>query len=143
MTPDDEKRRRAAAARKRREEALGRFVINDLPVDADIVALRRDVPDAEKTFGDAAAALMKKLEVKNPFWEELVHEWNELFPALMARPGRMEGDKLFLYVISSTTAFSLKRHLPRMKKILKELPYAPKRLSVAIEIHQYHEPDRT
>ncbi|MBR1870544.1 MAG: hypothetical protein IJ802_01840 [Kiritimatiellae bacterium] len=137
MTSDDAKRRAAAAAHRRREEALGGICINGLPVDADVVALRREIPSAEIFFGKAADGLIARLEVENPFWDEVQRQWMDLFPTLLARPGRMEGDKLYVYVISATTAFTLRRQLPKIKKALKTLPYAPKKLAVLLEIHQY------
>lgn len=89
------------------------------------------------TFGSAVSASLKILTyVPDAFFDSIVDKWQELFPALPAKPGRKEGNKLFLYVKSAPVLFSTRPRLAAVKRALAALPGAPRRLEVYLEIHK-------
>ena len=89
------------------------------------------------SFSSAAeAALSELLKEKNPFFDSLADEWPRLFPDLPARPGYYEDGKLILHVKSSGILFSLRRKLAEIKKRLQELPDAPKKFDVILQIRK-------
>jgi hypothetical protein len=58
-----------------------------------------------------------------------------LFPDCVAKPGRWQDGRLFLYVRTSGQLFGMRTKLPKIKKTLATFPTAPKRFSVNLEIH--------
>ena len=58
--------------------------------------------------------------------EEIIHDADDL---------TLKGGKLFLYVLSAAALFALRPKLPVIKRRLSELPGAPKRLNLRLEIH--------
>lgn len=88
------------------------------------------------TFNSALAAAYQALTVeRNAFYEMLVGNWKALFPDLAAKPGRAEGGRIWLYVRSAPASFAIRPKLPAIRRRLAELPGAPKRLEVRLEIH--------
>lgn len=81
------------------------------------------------------AAFASLIKEKNPFFDRVSECWARLFPNLPARPGRSDMGVIVLYVKSAGILFMMKSHLPRIKKALGELPGAPKRLTLRLEIH--------
>ena len=89
-----------------------------------------------ESFGDAlAAAAEDLLKEKDAFFDSLPVVWDKLFPGLPMRPGRYEGGRIYLYVPNATVNFIMRRKLPHIKKVLSELPNAPKKLELRVEIH--------
>jgi len=122
--------RRDALARRR----LAAHATPGLPVDGDPPELRNRVARA----GDALDALLDEMLVeKNPFFDALVDEWPTLAPDFPARPGRAEGDRIFLYVRTSGQLFALRGKLPALKRKLLARPGAPRKLSLHLEIHAH------
>lgn len=98
--------------------------------------LEPDKRGRHATFGAAIEAAFKDLLTeKNPFFDTLVDRWPTLFPGLPARPGRYEDGKIFLYVRNAPTNFALRAKLPMIKRTLAQLPEAPKKLDLRLEIH--------
>ncbi len=88
------------------------------------------------TFASAVqAAFNDLLTVHDEFFDSLVDRWKELFPALPAIPGRFEDGKIFLYVKNAPTNFAIRARLPAIRKLLLQLPGAPKRIDLRVEIH--------
>lgn len=111
---------------------LAAHVTPGLPIDADAMELRRPIPQ----MGSTMTSLLDELLVeKSPFFDAVCARWNELCPGLVARPGRFENNKLFLYVRSSGQLFGLRSKLSKIKKTLATLPEAPTKFSVHLEIH--------
>jgi len=81
------------------------------------------------------------LRDRSPFFDEIVQRWKSLFPELAARPGKWVSGatpkspgKLFLEVGSAPALFSMRPKLSSIKRRLSELPSAPERFSVHLEI---------
>lgn len=111
---------------------LATRVTPGLPIDADAIELRRPIPQ----MGSTMTALLDELLVeKNPFFDAVCARWEELCPGIVARPGRFENGKLFLYVRSSGQVFGLRSKLTKIKKALAVLPDAPTKFTVHLEIH--------
>ena len=90
-----------------------------------------------ETFGSAiGAALVDLTTEKNPFFDSLADVWKDLFPGSMARPGRYEDGKIWLYVPSAPALFATRMKLPAMRKALERLPGAPKRIDLRLEIRE-------
>jgi hypothetical protein len=51
------------------------------------------------------------------------------------KPGRYEDGKIFLYVQNATASFALRPKLPAVRRALAELPGAPKKIDLRLEIH--------
>ena len=125
---DREKLVRDVAARRRLESRA----TPGLPVDGDAVETR--VP--MQSMGNLMDGILAKLLVeKSPFFDEVCDKWTELFPDCIAKPGRWQDGRLFLYVRTSGQLFGMRTKLPKMKKLLATLPTAPKRFSLNLEIH--------
>ena len=89
-----------------------------------------------ETFNSALAAAYRLLVVEhNAFYDQLVDRWNTLFPGFAAKPGRYENGRIYLYVRSAPASFALRPQLPAIKRRLAELPGAPKRIDLRLEIH--------
>lgn len=109
-----------------------------LPVDGDIPALRRKTPLA----GDFMDSLVEELSKdRSEFFDEAVQLWSQLFPDMKAKPGKWvsgaspkSGGKLFLHVASAPALFALRSKLPSIKRRLSELPTAPSRFTLHLEI---------
>ena len=133
---DPYRKRREKAARIR-EKRMG-AVDFSLPVDGDIPSLRSPVSRA----GDFVDSLVQDLvRDKSPFFDEVVRQWNNLFPELAARPGKWVAGatpkspgKLFLEVRSAPALFSIRPKLTSIKRKLAELPSSPDRFSLHLEI---------
>ena len=89
-----------------------------------------------KTMSSALDAAFKDLITeKNDFFDYLADNWNRLFPGLRMKPGRYEDGKIFLYVQNATASFALRPKLPAIRRALAELPGAPKKIDLRLEIH--------
>ena len=89
------------------------------------------------TFGAAGDAVARALAVEhNAFFDSLVDVWTTLFPNSPARPGRYDGGRIVLYVRSAPALFAFRSKLPAVKRKLAELPGAPKRLDLILEIRK-------
>ena len=88
------------------------------------------------TFASALNAAFKDLTAeRNAFFDRLADEWDRLFPDLPAKPGRYEDGKVFLYVRSAPVNFMMRPKLPMIRRKLAELPGAPRRIDLRLEIH--------
>lgn len=81
------------------------------------------------------AALKDLLTEKNAFYDSLCDNWKRVFPTLPARPGRYEDGTIYIYVRNASTSFVVRPKLRTIKAKLLELPGAPKRLNLMLEIH--------
>ena len=125
---DRKKLARDVAARRRLESRATPGV----PVDGDAVETRVPMP----SMGNLMDGILTKLLVeKSPFFDEVCEKWPALFPDCIAKPGRWQDGRLFLYVRTSGQLFGMRTKLPKMKKLLATLPTAPKRFSLNLEIH--------
>ncbi len=89
-----------------------------------------------KTLGSALDAALKDLITeRNDFFDSLPDVWPKLFPALPARPGRYEGGIIYIYVKNAATSFLVRPKLREITRTLAELPGAPKRINLRLEIH--------
>ena len=114
---------------RRRLEA---HVTPGLPIDGDAVEMRVPMPSMGKLMDGLLANLLIE---KGPFFDQVCEQWPTLFPDCVAKPGRWQDGRLFLYVRTSGQLFGLRTKLPKIKKALATLPTAPKRFSVNLEIH--------
>ena len=88
------------------------------------------------TFSSAVDAAFKDLVTeKNDFFDSLVDNWKRLFPDLPARPGRYEDGKIFIYVRTAPLSFAVRPRLRDISKRLSQLPGAPRRVDLRLEIH--------
>lgn len=88
------------------------------------------------TFDSALAAAFADLTtLHSPFHDALADNWRRLFPDLPARPGRCEDNRIYLYVRNPPTLFLMRPKLPAIRRKLAELPGAPARLEVRLEVH--------
>lgn len=96
-------------------------------------------PDARgrhATFSSAADAAISDLTVEsNPFFEMLADEWPRLFPGLVARPGRYDDGKIFLYVANAPSLYMMRPRLAAIRQKLAALPSAPKKIDLRLEVH--------
>ena len=89
------------------------------------------------SFASAVVAALKELSTeRSEFFDSLADRWQGLFPNLAARPGRYEDGKVFLYVKSAPTLYSIRPRLAAVKSALAALPGAPKRLDIVLEIRR-------
>ena len=89
------------------------------------------------TFGSAVDAVLKDLTTeRNGFFDSLADRWPSLFPGLPIRPGRCEDGVIYVYVPNAPLNFAMRPKLPAIKRALSELPGAPKRLVVKMEIRK-------
>ena len=115
-----------------------------LPVDGDVPRFRSPTLRAGDFMDQIVADLVKD---RSPFFDEVNARWDELFPGLVARPGKWvagngpkSGGKLFLFVGSAAAMFALRPKLPQIRRTLAGLVSAPERFSVGIEIHSAVQP---
>lgn len=134
MQSDERKRRLAATALAKRSRDLSRRIVPGLPIDADIVALRRKTHGAKEIFEAAENTMREILRDKNPFWEQLAQRWRDLFPDTAARPSRLVGNTLYLAVPNAAARFALLRRMPLFKKRLLLVPGCPADISMRLEI---------
>ena len=125
---DPKKIARDFAARRR----LASRATPGLPIDGDAVETRVPMPGIGKLMDDLLASMLVE---KSPFFDQVCEKWMELFPDCVAKPGRWQDGRLFLYVRTSGQLFGMRTKLPKMKRLLAALPTAPKRFSVNLEIH--------
>ena len=89
-----------------------------------------------RTVASAFDAAFKDLTTeKSPFFDSLCDNWKAIFPDVPAKPGRYEDGRIFIYVRNAPTSFLV---CPRLKAIaarLAQLPGAPKRIDLKLEIH--------
>ena len=103
--------------------------VNWKPVDPD----KRG---RHKTVASAFEAAFKDLTTeKDPFFDSLVDNWKALYPTLPARPGRSEDGKIFIYVKNAPTSFVVRPKLRAIAARLAQLPGAPKKIDLRLEIH--------
>lgn len=89
------------------------------------------------SFNSALEASFRDLLTeKNDFFDSLADRWAQLFPGLAARPGRYEDGKIFLYVKSAPANFAIRPKLPAIRRRLAELPGAPTRIELRLEIRK-------
>ena len=89
-----------------------------------------------KTLSSALDAALKDLMTeRNEFYSTLVDNFRRLFPDSPARPGRYQDGRIYLYVSDSPTFFLLFPRLKAMAAKLRELPGAPRRIDLRLEIH--------
>ena len=81
------------------------------------------------------AAFKDLVTERNAFFDSLVDNWGRLFPSLPAVPGRYEDGKIFVYVRNAPTAFTVRSRLRSVAARLAQLPGAPKRIDLRLEIH--------
>ena len=87
------------------------------------------------TFGGAVDSALKDLLVeKNDFFDLVVDRWSSLFPNLMAKPERYENGKIVIRVRSAPMLYAVRPKLRTIKAKLAELPGAPKRIDIWLEI---------
>ena len=125
---DSRKLERDRLARRRLEA----HATPGLPIDGDAVETRVPMPSMGKLMDNLLANLLIE---KSPFFDQVCEQWPTLFPDSIAKPGRWQDGRLFLYVRTSGQLFSLRPKLTKIKKALAALPTAPKRFSVHLEIH--------
>ena len=125
---DPKKIARDVAARRR----LAARATPGLPIDGDAVETRVPMPGIGKLMDDLLASMLVE---KSPFFDQVCEKWMELFPDCVAKPGRWQDGRLFLYVRTSGQLFGMRTKLPTIKRALAALPTAPKRFSVNLEIH--------
>lgn len=82
-----------------------------------------------------ASAYTDLLTEKNEFFDSLADKWDELFPTLPAKPGRADCGKIFIYVKNAPTSFVVRPKLRMIARKLAELPHAPKKIDLRLEIH--------
>ena len=119
---------RESASRRRLESRT----TPGLPIDADVVETRVPMPNMGSLMDGLLANLLIE---KSPFFDEVCEKWTEMFPDCVAKPGRWQNGRLFLYVRTSGQLFGMRSKLPKIKKALAALPAAPKRFLVNLEIH--------
>ena len=89
-----------------------------------------------KTVASAFDAAFKDLMTeKNPFFDSLCDNWKALYPALPAKPGRYEDGKIFIYVRNAPLSFVVRPQLRAIAARLAQLPGAPKKIDLKLEIH--------
>ena len=87
------------------------------------------------TFGGAVDAALKDLLVeKNDFFDRVAVRWSSLFPNIMAKPERYENGKIVIRVRSAPMLYAVRPKLRMIKAKLAELPGAPKRIDIWLEI---------
>ncbi len=88
------------------------------------------------TFAAAVSAAFSELVTeRSTFFDSLADLWPTLFPDCLARPGRFEDGRIFLYVRSASALYSMRPKLPNIRQALAKLPDAPKRIELRLEIH--------
>ncbi len=117
---------------RKAQNRLDANCIPGLPVDGDPRELRTPISAFD---GVLEGVLAELVTVRSPFFEALRAQWKTLFPDLPAVPGRFEDGKLFLYVRTSGRLFALRPKLTKIKRALEQLPEAPKKFTVHLEIH--------
>lgn len=89
-----------------------------------------------KTVASAFDAAFRELTTeKNAFFDSLVDNWKALFPDVPATPGRYEDGKIFIYVKNAPTSFVIRPKLRTIAARLAQLPGAPKKIDLKLEIH--------
>ena len=100
-------------------------------------AIEPDKRGRYSSFSSVLDAVFKDLSTeRNAFFDSLADRWRELFPGLPMRPGRYENGVIYLYVPNAPTNFAMRPKLPSVKKRLAELPSAPAKLVVKMEIRK-------
>lgn len=88
------------------------------------------------TFKSALDAAFQDLTTeRNAFFDSLPDAWSGLFPSLAARPGRYEDGKIVLYIKNPPTLYAVRMKLGMIRKRLSELPGAPKKIDLRLEVH--------
>ena len=89
-----------------------------------------------KTVSSAFDAAFKDLTTeKNAFFDSLCDNWKTIYPDLPAKPGRYEDGKIFIYVKNAPTSFLVRPRLGTITARLAQLPGAPKKINLRLEIH--------
>ena len=89
-----------------------------------------------RTVASAFDAAFKDLTTeKNPFFDSLCDNWKAIFPDVPAKPGRYEDGRIFIYVRNAPTSFVVRPKLRAIAARLAQLPGAPKRIDLKLEIH--------
>ena len=86
-------------------------------------------------FGGAIDEALKDLLVeKNEFFDLVADRWASLFPTLLAKPDRYEDGKIVIRVRSAPMLYAVRPKLRMVKAKLAELPGAPKKIDLRLEI---------
>ena len=133
----DPYRKRREAASRIRERRMGEVDFSK-PVDGDVPCHRRPSRKAGDFMDRIVAHLVRD---RSQFFDEVSSRWSGMFPGVKARPGKWVGSsapngagRLFLRVDSAAALFALRPKLPAIKRKLSEIPGAPARFSVHLEI---------
>ena len=87
------------------------------------------------SFGGAVdAALGELVKEKNEFFDLVADRWESLFPGLLAKPDRYEDGKIVIRVRSAPMLYATRPKMRMVKAKLAELPGAPKRIDIRLEI---------
>jgi len=81
------------------------------------------------------AAFKDLITEKNEFFDSLSDKWKLLFPTLPAYPGRYEAGIIFIYVRTAPLSYAVRPKLREIAAKLSQLPGAPKKLNLRLEIH--------
>lgn len=81
------------------------------------------------------AAFTDLITEKNAFFDSLVDNWKILFADIPARPGRYEDGKIFIYVKNAPLSFAVRPKLREIARRLSQLPLAPRKIDLRLEIH--------
>lgn len=88
------------------------------------------------TFDSALAAALKDLTTeRNDFFDAVADAWPRLFPGVAARPGRFDDGRIVLYAKSPAALYATRMKLGAVRRRLSELPDAPKRIDLRLEVH--------
>ena len=107
--------------------------VNWVPLDPHARGRHRIFKSA---VDQVAEAMMADLRGNtDPFFKHVTTSWENLFPTLAARPAYYDASSgvLCLSVSSVQQTFTVRNHLPAVKRALKKLPGAPRNLIVRME----------
>ena len=110
-------------ARNRRVAEFFNLVQPGLPIDADAPELRRD----PAPFSVLVEDVLRRLNInESPWLDDLNCAWPTLVApevARFARPGKIAGGILFVFVTSSVKLFELRgTHLPGIERAVRAFP---------------------
>jgi len=109
-----------------------------MPIENGVnwVPLEPEKRGRHRTFTSALqAALGDMVLERSPFYDALCDNWRTMFPELPAWPGRLSGDTIWLYVRTAPTLFAMRPKLSMIRRRLAELPDAPAKIELRLEIH--------
>lgn len=87
------------------------------------------------SFGGAVdSALTDMVREKNEFFDLVADRWEALFPGFPAKPDRYEDGKIVIRVRSAPMLYATRPKLRMVKAKLAEMPGAPRRIELRMEI---------